>query len=108
LAFLFPRGFEVDNAQITGKPDSIVENSGIASKYTSSEVLNMVENAINNGDVDSPECGLSEAKFHTFFSHRKYWKIAILCPALREGLNRATREYLYELNEWDDIIKHTP
>jgi hypothetical protein len=108
LAYLFPAGFKINNSEIQDKPDNIVENAGVISKYTNTEVITLLKNSINNGEVESPRCSLAEGKFHTFFSHRKYWKIAILCPALSEGSGRATKEYLYELNEWDDTIKHTP
>jgi len=105
---MFPSGFETNNTKVQSKPNNLVENSGIVSKYTSSEVITRMKNAINNGYVESPGCSISEAKFHTFFSHRKNWKIAILCPKVREGTHRATKEYLYELSEWDDTIKYTP
>ena len=108
LAYLFPAGFKIDNSEIQVKPNNVVENSGIVSKYTSSEVITLVKNAINNGSIERPRCGLSEGKFHTFFSHRKNWKISILCPKASEGNHRATKEYLYELNEWDDSVKYTP
>ena len=108
LAYLFPAGFKVDNSEIQVKPNNVEENSGIVSKYTSSEVINLIKNAINNGELESPRCSLAEGEFNTFFSHRKNWKIAILCPPLSEGLHRASKEYLYELNEWDDSVKYTP
>ncbi|MEC9308916.1 MAG: hypothetical protein VX966_05365 [Chloroflexota bacterium] len=108
LAYLFPSGFKIDNSEVQVKPDYLVENSGVLSKYTSSEAITLLKTAINNGEIDSPRCSLTEGEFHTFFSHRKYWKIAILCPPESEGLHRASKEYLYELSEWDDSIKHTP
>ena len=118
---MFPAGFKIDNTEIKVqpnnvidntevkvKPNNVVENSGVVSKYTNSEVITRLKNAINSGQVDKPRCSLTEGEFHTFFSHRKNWKIAILCPKVSEGTHRATKEYLYELNEWDDTIKYTP
>ena len=108
LAYLFPAGFKIDNTETKVKADNVVENSGVVSKYTSSQVITRLKNAINSGEVDNPRCSLTEGEFNTFFSHRKYWKIAILCPPVSEGSHRASKEYLYELNEWDDSITHTP
>lgn len=108
LGLIFPTGKPTNNQNIADKPDSIVETyGGITSDYTATQAIEFVSSAIQSDDIAPPRCDTDQGEFTAFFSHRKYWKVALLCPPdVSQGIHTGT-EYTYEFNEWDGTVKDT-
>ncbi len=108
LGFIFPTGITTDNKSIQDNPNRIVKTeSGITSKYTAQEAIDFVKDGFKAESLDIPDCNPEQAKWKAFFSHRKYWTIAVLCPPDIAKDIHVWTEYTYEFNEWDETVKTT-
>ena len=108
LGFIFPQGIPTNNQTVQDSPNQVVTtDSGLTSSYTAQEAMDLVKDAIKSDNVDAPDCDLEEAKWTPFFSHRGYWKLAVLCPPDVANSVHAWTEYTYEFNEGDASVKDT-
>lgn len=108
LGLIFPKGIPTDNQSIRENPNQhVTTDSGVTSKYTGQQAIDAVESAIQSNNLGNPICDTSQGEFTAFFSHRKYWKIAFLCPPNPSRGIHAGPEYLYEFSEWDETVKNT-
>ena len=108
LGFIFPKGVPTDNKSIRENLNQIVTTeSGITSTYTAQEAIDFVKDAFKSESLDTPDCNPEQRKWSTFFSHRKYWKISLLCPPDVSNSIHVWTEYTYEFNEWDETVKNT-
>ncbi|MBO55363.1 MAG: hypothetical protein CL886_06835 [Dehalococcoidia bacterium] len=108
LGIIFPKGLPTDDPTGSDNPDKIVESyAGITSEYTANQAIDFVKSAIYTDEIDNPSCSTDQAEFTAFFSHRKYWKVSLLCPPEPANGIHYSKEYLYEFNEWDKTVKDT-
>ena len=82
-------------------------DSGITSVYTANQAIEFVTSAINSDEIKNPRCSTDQGKLTTFFSHRRYWKVALLCPPDPAKGIHAWTEHTYEFNEQDGTVKDT-
>ena len=108
LGIIFPKGFTTDNQSVRENLNQLVATeSGITSEYTAQQAIDFVKHEIQSVNLGKPICSTDQGEFTAFFSHRKYWNIAFLCPAVpSEGIH-AGPEYLYEFNELDKTVTAT-
>ena len=108
LGFVFPKGIPTDNQTGSDDQDKIVKlDSGITSAYTANQAIDFVTSAINSDEIKNPRCSTDQGKLTTFFSHRRYWKVALLCPPDPAKGIHAWTEHTYEFNEQDGTVKDT-
>ena len=108
LGLIFPQGIPDNNPFGSHNPDSVVKtDGGVTSEYTANQVIDFVKSAIYTDEIDNPSCSTDQAEFTAFFSHRKYWKVSLLCPPEPANGIHYSKEYLYEFNEWDKTVKDT-
>jgi len=107
LGFVFPKGIPTENQNVADNQDKLVTNQGITSEYTANQAIDFVKNAIQSANLGNPRCSSEQGKFTAFFSHRKYWKVALLCPPDAANGIHAWTEHTYEFNEQDETVKDT-
>tara|TARA_Y100000588_G_scaffold284700_1_gene302306 strand:- start:1965 stop:2420 length:456 start_codon:yes stop_codon:yes gene_type:complete len=108
LGFIFPKGIPTENTTVADKPNTIVETyAGITSTYTANQAIDFVTSAINSDEINNPRCSTDQGKLTTFFSHRRYWKVALLCPPDPANGIHAWTEHTYEFNEQYGTVKDT-
>ncbi len=108
LGIIFPKGIPTDDPTGSDNPDKIVESyAGITSEYTANQVLDFVKSAIQSDEIENPRCDIDKGQFTAFFSHRKHWNIAFLCPPDPANGIHAGEEYTYKFNELDKTIEDT-
>ncbi len=106
LGLMSPKGLPTDNQKVQDNQSQVVTtDSGITSIYTAQQAIDFVKDSFTSETVQPPDCSIEELRWTTFFSHRNYWKIAVLCPPDVANDIHVWTEYLYEFNEVNKSVK---